>query len=340
MNFVNGDWTNKFKKSRGYFIVLILTALACMTVSGTAYSQDSIILKSVFPFQPTSVMSKPLVMFKDIVEQQTKGRVKIDIRGGDEVIPSMQQFDALRNNVLDVIFGITSFYTGAVPEGLALLYTKQTQEEQRKSGLHDLMRKIHLEKAGVVYLGFAGGLPGKAFRMYFSKSVAKPDFTGLKVRVSPVYTALVKALNGTPVMIPSAETPMALERGVVDGLGYTYGGLIERGLADYVKFVIDHPFYTQNSDIIFNRKTWDSLSADLKGQLEAAMIEFQNKNVRYSESYLDSEDAKLKSKGLQFIRFSPEVAKMYTDTAYKVGWENYLKKNPKNGPAIKAAAEK
>ena len=140
-------------------------------------------------------------------------------------------------------------------------------------------------------------------------------------------------------MIPAAETAIALERGVVDGLGYTYGGLADRGLAEYLKYVIDHPFYTQNSAILFNMKAWKSLPDDLKDKIESIMKDYQVEYVRYTDGYKKSQDDLFKSKGLQFIKFSPEEGKKLVDAAYAGGWKEFLKKNPKTGPEIKAVAE-
>jgi TRAP-type C4-dicarboxylate transport system substrate-binding protein len=307
-----------------------------MPRSGSAQSRP-ITLKGVTPYTADFYLSKPLFIFKEMVEERTNGRLKIDHIGGEEVIRGIEQFEALRNGVIDVAMGITSYYSGTVPEGLALQYNKDVlPSDSRKNGFYDLMRKIHLDKGGVVYLAWAGGNPGTAFRLYTKVKVNKPDFTNLRIRVSPVYTALVKALNGTPVSIPWPDTYAALERGIADGFGSTYGGITDYGLHEVSKYVIDHPFYTLNNTIILNKASWDKLRADLRQQLEALAPEYERKVEDFFANYVKDEDQRLKAKGMEFIRFSNEDAKKYVDTAYLAGWADFVAKNPEIGPKLKA----
>jgi TRAP-type transport system periplasmic protein len=296
-----------------------------------------ITLKAVTPYTADFYLSKPLFVFKEMVEERTGGRLKIEHIGGEEVIRGIEQFEALRNGVVDVIMGITSYYSGTVPEGLALQYNKTVlPSDSRKNGFYDLMRKIHLDKGGVVYLAWAGGNPGNAFRLYTKVKVTKPDFTNLRIRVSPVYTALVKALNGTPVSIPWPDTYAALERGIADGFGSTYGGITDYGLHEVSKYVIDHPFYTLNNTIVLNKGSWDRLPAEFRQQLEALAPDYERKVQEFFTNYVKDEDQRLKSKGMEFIRFSDEDAKKYGDAAYSAGWADFVAKNPEHGPKLKA----
>jgi TRAP-type transport system periplasmic protein len=307
-------------------------------LSPPATAQDRITLKSVGPFVRDHYLSKPLFIFQEVVAQRTNGRLKIDYIGGEEVVRGIDQFEALRNGVIDVIMGITSYYPGTVPEGLALQYNRTVlPSESRKSGFYDLMRKIHLDKGGVIYLAWAGGNPGSAFRLYTKVKVDKPDFTGLRIRVSPVYTALVKALNGTPVSIPWPDTYAALERGIADGFGSTYGGIMEYGLHEVSKYVIDHPFYTLNNTILFNKDVWAKLPADIRQQLEELAPDYERQVEQFFSQYVKDEDERLKTKGrMQFIRFSDADAKKYIGVAYEAGWAEYIAKNPEHGPKLKA----
>jgi len=317
-----------------------LGLVAGLSIPGQAVAADTITLKSVAPFNPNMYLSKPIFIFKDMVEKRTNGKIQVKILGSEEAVPSQQQFDALRNGILDVIVGVTSYYAGSIPEGMALLYTQQQPSEQRKSGFYDAMRKIHMEKGDVVYLAHAGGTPGAGFRLYLRTKIDKPDLTGLKIRVSPVYTALVKALGGTPVSIPFADAYASLERGVVDGFGSTYAGIADYGLNEVSKYVVNHSFYSVNEAILFNKKTWESLPDDLRNQLETIAVDFEKEVEQFMANHIRDEDEMLKSKGMEFITFSPQDAKVYLNAAYSEGWKAFLEKNPETGPALKALAEK
>src|SRR5918996_251953 len=83
------------------FLMLAISAVAGTMPLVSAAAQEVIPLRAVAPYNPNMYLSKPIFLFKEIVEKETDGRVKIDIIGAEEAVPSLQQFDALRNGVVD-----------------------------------------------------------------------------------------------------------------------------------------------------------------------------------------------------------------------------------------------
>ncbi len=77
---------------------------------------------------------------------------------------------------------------------------------------------MHNQKLNSHYL--ARQFHNVPFHIYLNKKIDKPDFTGLKIRVTPVYRDIVQALGGTPITTPPGEVYTALERGVADGYGW------------------------------------------------------------------------------------------------------------------------
>jgi TRAP-type C4-dicarboxylate transport system substrate-binding protein len=300
-------------------------------------AQDKpIVLRGVVPYHPKNYLSQPLYILQKMVDERIGGKVKIDVLGSEEVVPALQQFDAVRNGVIDIVLGISSYYNNTIPEAIGIQYNKDyLPEDLRKSGFYELMREIHLKKGNVIYLANASGTPGRAFRLYLKKPVDKPDFTGLKIRVSPVYTAIVKALNGTPVSMPPADVYSALERGVVDGLGWTYAGTLDYGFPEVAKYVVDHPFYSINSTILINKAVWEKIPQNLRDQLEKIAVDFEVEVAKYYDNYAKDEDARLKAKGVQLVRFAPDDAKKFDNLAYDAGWTEFLAKNPTDGERIK-----
>jgi TRAP-type transport system periplasmic protein len=322
-------------------VMAAATGLAAMKTAAPVLAQGQpIVLKGIIPYHPQNYLAQPLFILQKMLEERTKGQIRIQIVGGEEVVKALEQFDALRNGVVDIALGIASYYNGTVPEALAVQYNqKLLPADMRKNGFYDLMRKIHLEKGNVVYLANASGTPGRAFRIYTKKRIDKADFTGLKIRVSPVYTALVQGLGGTPVSMPPADVYSALERGVVDGFGWTYAGIMDYSFHEVAKYVIDPPFYSLNSAILMNRSAYDKLPADARAKLEEIARDFESEVAKYYAKYIDEEDARLKAKGVEKVVLPPAEAQKYLEAAYKGGWADFLAKNPQNGPRLKALTE-
>ena len=315
-------------------MVLVLAATFAPTLRAA-----EIELKGITPWPKGYYWTGPFFKFQEMVAQRLGGKLKIKYLGGKEVVPTFKQFEGLRNGVVDVILGAASYYTGQVPEATAVLYTRIPPSGLRKNGYYDLMRKIHLDKGNVIYLANVGGGVNKAFRMYSNKKLTKPDFSGMKFRVSPVYVELVKALGGTPVVMSPSEIHSALERGVVDGYGWSYGGIGDFGWQEVTKYAIDHAFYSANTSILINADTWNKLPADVRAELEAIGKDLE----RWADGFMDkvhaADNAKIVKAGVELIQFSDADAKSYIETAYRTGWAKFLEKHPKVGPKIKALSE-
>ncbi len=316
--------------------------IACLAAVGgpVAAQTQPIVLKGIVPYHPQNYLAQPLFILQKMLDERTNGQIKIQFIGGEEVVKALEQFDAVRNGVADISLAVASYYTGTVPEALAVQYNqKLLPSEMRKNGFYDLMRKIHLDKGNVIYLANASGTPGRAFRLYTKKKIDKADLTGLKIRVSPVYTALVQGLNGTPVSMPPADVYSALERGIVDGYGWTYAGTMDYSFQEVAKYAIDPPFYSLNSAILMNRNAYDKMPAEAKAKLEEVAKEFETVVAAYYANYIKEEDAKLKAKGVEVVTLPPADAKKYLEVAYNGGWADFLAKNPGVGPRLKALTE-
>jgi TRAP-type C4-dicarboxylate transport system substrate-binding protein len=320
--------------------LVVVAALGFVMVHASPARAEPIVLKGITPWVQSYYWCEPLLMFQRMVNsnKKLKGKVIVSYLGANEVVPTFEQFEAVRNGSVDLILGAASYYSGQIPEAMAVQYAKLSPTQLRKSGFYDLMRKLH-DDAGVVYLANTGGSPGKAFRMFVNKNLTKPDFTGLKIRVTPVYISLVKAFGGTPINMAPSEVYSALERKVVDGYGWSYGGITDFGWQEVTKHVIDIPFYSANTAIIFNKKTWDGLPQDVRDELEKIGMALEAKAEKFMANYIMKEDTLLRGLGVNFLNFSDADTKLYVETAYSAGWKAYLAKNPTNGPKLKAMSE-
>lgn len=290
-----------------------------------AEAQDPIVLKGITPWVADYDLSKSFFLFQELVNKKLAGKVVISFLGGPEIAAPQQQFAALKNGVVDVLLGAAAYYRKEVPLAAAVQFSRKAPTELRKSGYYDLMREIHLEQGGVIYLANTAG--GNKFRMYSKKKLATPDLTGMKFRVSPVYTPLVSALGGTPVPMAPGDVYTALERGVVDGFGWTYTGIDIWGWHEVNKYVIDHPFYSLDGAILINKKVWDKLPADIRATLEEIGVELEGKVEEFIGERLAKEDERLKRLGMEFIRFASADADKFVRAAYDAGWQDFLDKN-------------
>src|SRR5690349_22202878 len=104
-----------------------LAALLAAT-AGAVYAQEATLSAVVFVPKNTT-FGEIFVRFVDHVNQEGKGVVKIDLRGGPDAIPTFEQGNAVRTGVVDMVSLPPTFYANVCPECDAqILAPKHTPE--------------------------------------------------------------------------------------------------------------------------------------------------------------------------------------------------------------------
>lgn len=315
---------NAFRTRMNFKATLVLAALAGSFATQAAAQEEQIVLRGITPWQEDYDLSQALFQFRDLLEEKFGDRVRLQYLGGPEIAEPANQFSSLRNGVVDVLLGAAAYYRNDVPLAAAVQFTTLMPTELRSSGYYDLMREIHAD-AGVVYLANTAG--GNQFRMYLKNEIDTPDFTGLRLRGSPVYLPMIEALGGTPVSMSPGDVYTGLERGVIDGYGWTYTGIDVFGWNEVSDYIIDHAFYSLDGALLINQQVWDGLPDDVKEGLEEIGVELEARVEEFIQEQLRLEDERLAELGMQFITFSEEDAQRYLDTTMEAGWQDFLDSN-------------
>jgi TRAP-type C4-dicarboxylate transport system substrate-binding protein len=162
------------------------------------------------------------------------------------------------------------------------------------------------------------------------------ELSGKRLRGHPTYDRFYKALGISSVVIQPSDVYTSLEKGMVDGTCYVMQGPRELGWTRVVKYVVDHPFYTQNNTVIvMNIDTWNKLPADIRTKLQEITESFEREMVPYFLEAINKEYELVKKSGVKPIVFSPPDAKRFVDLAYEANWEDLDKKIPDLVPALR-----
>src|SRR5205807_1166059 len=103
------------------------------------------------------------------------------------------------------------------------------------------INKIWQEKANMYYL--ARVVEFTPFHLYLNKRIDKPDLTGLKIRITPVYRDFFQSMGAAVMTTAPGEVYTALERGVIDGYGWPIHALFDLNWQEKTKFRVDPGFY-------------------------------------------------------------------------------------------------
>ena len=177
------------------------------------------------------------------------------------------------------------------------------------------------------------------FHIYTNKKVDKPDLTGQKIRITPVYRDFFQSLNANVITTPPGEVYTALERGVVDGYGWPIGGIFDLNWHEKTKFRIDPGFYDAEVSLIMNLPAWKKLTEPQRAYLNKQLLTLEAQNTFWTQ-YAAEETARQEKAGIQAIQFDAATAKAYRDGAYATGWAGAAKQSPEIAARFKTLFSK
>jgi len=202
---------------RRTLLVCLSSALLVAAAESSALAQE-VTLRAITAFAEGTQFSKNFERFIEKVNKDGKGVIQINYIGGPRAMPPFEVGNAVRSRVVDMANVPGAFYTNLMPEADAIKLISKPMSEQRKNGTWDYLNQLHNQKMNSYYL--TRQFHNIPFHIFLNKKIDKLDFSGLKIRVTPVYRDIVQALSGTPITTPPGEVYTALERGVVDGYGW------------------------------------------------------------------------------------------------------------------------
>lgn len=308
---------------------MLAAALALVTHAAEA---QEVTLKAVTSFAEKTQFSKNFERFIDKVNADGKGKVQINYIGGPRAMPPFEVGNAVRTKVVDIANVTGAFYTNLMPEADGFKLVSKPQSEQRKDGTFAFINELHNQKLNSFYL--ARQFHNVPFHIYMNKKIDKLDFTGLKIRVTPVYKDIVEAMGGTTVTTAPGEVYTALERGVVDGYGWPVTGIFDLGWEKVTKFRMEPAFYSVEVNVLVNLDTWKSLSDAQRKVLSDAALWLEGLDSE-NEALIKSERDRQDKAGIQPIEFSAADSKAFLAKANDVGWASVIKRAPDNGAKLR-----
>jgi TRAP-type C4-dicarboxylate transport system substrate-binding protein len=313
--------------------MLIAGFVAVLAASPTAAQE--ITLRAVSSFAEGTEFSKNFERFVEKVNNDGKGIVKINYIGGPRAVPPFEVGNAVRTRVVDIANVTGAYYTNLMPEADGFKLNGKPMSEQRKNGTWDYINQLHNQKLNSQYV--ARQFHNVPFHIYLNKKIEKIDFSGLKVRVTPVYRDIVEALGGTPVTTAPGEVYTALERGVVDGYGWPITGIFDLGWDKVTKFRMEPPFYSVEVNVLVNLDSWKGLSEAQRKVLTDAALWLEGLDSE-KVAVIKAERERQAAAGIQALDFGPAASKAFLDRAYDVAWQAVIKKAPESGPKLRQLA--
>jgi TRAP-type C4-dicarboxylate transport system substrate-binding protein len=312
---------------------LLLAAVAMLT-TGAATAQE-VTLRAVTSFAEKTQFSRNFERFIDKVNADGKGVIQINYIGGPRAMPPFEVGNAVRTKVVDIANVTGAFYTNLMPEADGFKLIGKPMSEQRRNGTWEFINQLHNQKLNAQYL--ARQFHNVPFHIYLNKKIDKLDFTGLKVRVTPVYKDMVEAFGGTAITTAPGEVYTALERGVVDGYGWPVTGIFDLGWEKVTKFRLEPAFYSVEVNVLVNLDVWKGLTDAQRKVLSDAALWLEALDSE-NAAVIKSERDRQAAAGIQAIDFGDAEGKKFLAKANDVAWQSVIRRAPETGPKLRQLA--
>ena len=314
--------------------VLLFSILAQGACSPQA---DIEVIRAVSMLPRQTDYTRDFEQWIDGVNEAGQGTFRILFVGGPEAIPTFEQADAARSGVVHMVFGPATYYIGLLPEVEALFASNVPPWETRRNGGIELMDRIHREKLGVRYLARAAFIEFHLFTRERPALDAEglPALRAWRLRGGPVWRDFISRLGARFVNVAAPDVYMALERNMIQGIGWPIIGLQDSSWHQHLKYRIDPGVFSSDVGIIFNQARWERLPERVRDTLLAAIVEYETDSYRRFEQLTREQDERLRRLGMNVVELGADAERKYRRLANDVIWGRLQARSPEYHGALR-----
>src|SRR5450432_1248046 len=300
----------------------LLLLVAAAAFSGTLSAQP-IVIKFSHVNPAESPKGKAAEYWKKLVEEGTKGRVKIELYPNSSLYKDKEELEALQLGSVQMLAPTLGKFSAM---GL------RDYEAFDLPYLFDNFEQVHQVTQGPVGKQLLDmlepkGLKGLAFwdngfkQMNANKALRVPaDFKGIKMRIfsSKVLEAQMRALGAIQQVLAASEMYQAMQTGLVDGNENTESTFYDFKLYEVQKYLTESSHGYVGYLVVANKKFWDGLPTDVRKVMEDAMV----KTTTYANAISKSAN----ESALEGIKKTGKTTVIDLTPAQKDEWKKALRK--------------
>jgi C4-dicarboxylate-binding protein DctP len=291
------------------FKALMLTAACLLSFPVAALAQQAsgsaptIVIKFSHVVAAETPKGKAAERFKQLAEERTGGRVKVEVYPNSQLYKDKEEIEALQLGAVQMLAPTSSkFGPLGVPEfevfDLPFLFPSRDALHRVTEGPIGAAILKKLEAHGITGLAYWDN----GFKnISANRPLLSPDdVRGLKMRIqsSRVLHAQMRALRANPQVTAMAEVYQALQTGVVDGTENVWSNMYTLKFHEVQRHatLTDHGYI--GYAVIVNKLFWDGLPPDIRSHLEQAMREATAFANQIAQKENDDAIAAIRASGL------------------------------------------
>jgi tripartite ATP-independent transporter DctP family solute receptor len=258
------------QRLRLFRLAVVLAAVLSLTLSLAAQAAPQYTFRVAHYFKEDHPWHKGLVYFARKVNEDSKGRIQIDIYNNGMLGSEAQTLQFVKDGSLDFVVSDPSAGAPFAKEldffALPFMWRDYGHWQRALDGdpgkAYD---KLIEDKTGLKIIGYWGGSIRNVL------STKKPvnsmaDLKGFRLRLisSPLKVNAWKAVGTVPTPIAFMETYLAMKSGVVDGMENESVAVLDMKFYEPAPYIArtEHEFTVR--PLFMSKKTYDSLPLDLQ----------------------------------------------------------------------------
>ena len=321
--------------TRRKMLVTTAGAVAASSMLGAPlYGAGKKKLRYIAFINRNTVWGKPYDFLADEVARMSNGELEIEYAGGSDVIGGFDAPEAIANGVFDMSHSANSYFAGAMPSSISLASGNASADALKSSGVLDAYADILMQQRSVKMLGMP--LSGVGYVLQVRGNPGELSyFKGKKIRSIPLYDPILEALGATPVTTSPSEAYTAMERGVVDGLGWPDIGLLDFKFYEQAKFVMLPDFYQLRTVTLINPNSFSGLPEELQTVLTEASASADAIGAKWAKEKRDAEHAEMEAAGVEFVSLSNAEGAQFRALTEEKLWDKVNSIAPEDAARLK-----
>ena len=298
-------------------LAIALAAVLAVALCRPALADEPIIIKFSHVVAPDAPKGKAAVLFKELAEKYTNGRVKVEIYPNSSLYKDKEELEALQLGSVQLLApSISKFGPLGVKEfdifDLPFLASDDARAHQMM--LSPMMGELNQKLAakGVSALSYWDN--GATVFTANTPLIWPDDFRGLKLRIQggKVQDAVARELGALPQILAFSQVYQSLQTGVVDGEDNVPSNILTQKFYEVQKHLTVSFHGRITYALITNKTFWNSLPEDVRKELDRA--------VKESTEFFNATAAKDNADALEKIKASGKTEIHVLTEAERKAW--------------------
>lgn len=314
-------------------LILSVSLMLVLVLNVAVMAKAEYVINAGIGLNDKSAQYKSLEYFKELVEKNSDGRIKVNLYHSSQLGDDREMMEALQMGIQEMTCPSTApiapFVNGFKVFDLPFLFPSNEAADYVLDGPVGQGLLKQLEDIGII--GLAYWENGYRQLTNSVRPVRTPaDVKGLKIRTmeNPIHLAAWKAMGANPTPMAFGELFSAMQQGVVDGQENPWGTIYLQNFFEVQNYATDTGHVYSPFVLMISKKFWDKLPADLqtviKDAAELSKDHNRKLNRKMNAEYLEKLKEKMNVTILtpeERAAFQEAVQPVYDQFAGEIGVE-------------------